>query len=380
LTPRVGGGSAEGGSNAASVPGFAGWLPRLLAECYPCGEFQAPAGTAKTKKSNATRVAREQSDGRRSMKTSFLLAGLIAAALAASASAQEMDFNKVEIITQQLGPNVYMLTGSSGLDPSHEDAAGGRVGVLAGPDGILMIDSQYAQLTDKVLAAVRRISSGPIRYLVNTHIHRDHTAGNAFFAKQGAVIFAREELREGMVGLSKAPNAATNPVANPAGFPVITYGMGEPVKIRMNDEVVDFIPIRAAHTGGDTNIKFEKANVLFIGDFYRNYGYPFIDIGNGGSLKGMLEGLDATMKSADANTTLVPGHGTLIKRDDIIPYRDMILAVQQKVQQMIAQGKSLQDVLAAKVTAPYDAKVAGGTESSADRFITAVYQELKGRK
>ena len=96
-----------------------------------------------------------------------------------------------------------MLTGSSGLDPSHEDAAGGRIGVLAGPDGVLMIDSQYAQLTDKVLAAVRRISTGPIRYLVNTHIHRDHTAGNAFFAKQGAVIFAREELRDGMVRLSQ---------------------------------------------------------------------------------------------------------------------------------------------------------------------------------
>jgi cyclase len=154
--------------------------------------------------------------------------------------------------------------------------------------------------------------------------------------------------------------------------------MGEPVKIHMNGEVVDFIPIRAAHTGGDTNIKFEKANVLFIGDFYRNYGYPFIDINNGGSLKGMLEGLDATMKSADANTIIVPGHGTLIRRDDIIPYRDMILAVQQKVQQMIAQGRSLQDVLAAKVTAPYDAKVAGGTGASSDRFITAMYAELKG--
>jgi cyclase len=322
------------------------------------------------------------------MKSAWLLMGLTSAALATgacdtsacrtSAWAQEMDFNKVEIITQQLGPNVYMLTGSGGLDPSHDDAAGGRIGVLAGPDGVLMIDSQYAQLADKVLAAVRRISSGPIRYLVNTHIHRDHTAGNAFFAKQGAVIFAREELRDGMVRLSKAPNAATNPVANPAGFPVITYGMGEPVKIHMNDEIVHFIPIRAAHTGGDTNIKFEKANVLFIGDFYRNYGYPYIDISNGGSLKGMLEGLDATMKSADANTTLVPGHGTLIKRDDIIPYRDMILAVQEKVLGMIAQGKTQQDVLAAKVTAAYDAKVAGGTGSSSDRFVTAVYQELKG--
>jgi cyclase len=315
------------------------------------------------------------------MKTAWPLAALTFATLASSASgqawAQVMDFGKVEIITEQLAPNVYMLSGSAGIDPSHEDAAGGRIGVLAGPDGVLMIDSQYAQLGDKVLAAVRRISTAPIRYLVNTHIHRDHTAGNAFFAKQGAVIFAREELREGMVRLSKAPNASTNPVANPAGFPVITYGMGEPVRIHMNDEIAHFIPIRAAHTGGDTNIKFEKANVLFIGDFYRNYGYPYIDINNGGSLKGMLTGLDLTMKSADASTTIVPGHGTLIKRDDIIPYRDMILGVQDAVQKMIAQGKTLQDVLAAKVTAPYDAKTAGGTGSSTERFVTAVYQELK---
>jgi cyclase len=305
-------------------------------------------------------------------------AGLALASLSTSGWCQQMDFDKVKIITEQLGPNVYMLTGSAGLDPSHEDAAGGRIGVLAGPEGVLMIDSQYAQLGDKVLAAIRRIDTGPIRFLVNTHIHRDHTAGNAYFAKQGAVIFARDELRDGMVRLSQAPNAGTNPVANPAGFPVVTYGMGPPVKIHMNGEVVDFIPIRAAHTGGDTNIKFEKANVLFIGDFYRNYGYPYIDIANGGSLKGMLEGLDLTMKSADANTTIVPGHGTLIKRDAIVPYRDMILAVADRVQQMITQGKSLQDVLAAKVTAPYDAKVAGGTDSSADRFVGAVYQELKG--
>jgi glyoxylase-like metal-dependent hydrolase (beta-lactamase superfamily II) len=314
------------------------------------------------------------------MKSAWLLSAGLAAALAASASGQQMDFTKVEIITEKLGPNVYMLTGSAGLDPSHEDAAGGRIGVLAGPDGILMIDSQYAQLNDKVLAAVRKIDGGPIRFLVNTHIHRDHTAGNAFFARQGAVIFAREELRDGMVRLSQAPNAASNPVANPAGFPVVTYGMGPAVKIHMNGEIVDFIPIRAAHTGGDTNIKFEKANVLFIGDFYRNYGFPFIDINNGGSLKGMLEGLDVTLQSADANTVIVPGHGTLIKRDAFLPYREMILDVTDKVHEMIRQGKSLQEVLAAKVTAPYDGKVAGGTGSSAERFVSAVYQELKSAK
>ena len=315
------------------------------------------------------------------MRSAFLLsAGLALASFSTSGWCQQMDWDKVQIITEKLGPNVYMLTGSAGLDPSHDDGAGGRIGVLAGPEGILMIDSQYAQLGDKVLAAVRKIDSGPIRFLVNTHIHRDHTAGNAFFARQGAVIFAREELRDGMVRLSQAPNAASNPVANPAGFPVVTYGMGPPVKIHMNGEVVHFIPIRAAHTGGDTNIKFEKANVLFIGDFYRNYGYPFIDINNGGSLKGMLEGLDLTMRSADANTTIVPGHGTLIKRDAIVPYREMILAVADKVHEMIRQGKSREEVLAAKVTAPFDAKTEGGTGSSAERFVSAVYQEIKSGK
>src|SRR5882672_6361724 len=149
------------------------------------------------------------------MKSAWLvLAALAAATNITTARAQVMDFAKVEIITEQLKPGIYMLSGSPGIDPSHVDAAGGRIGVLAGRDGVLMIDSQYVQIADKVLAAVRRINSGPIRYLVNTHVHRDHTAGNAFFAKQGAVIFAREELRQSMVALSKLPNARDNPVAD----------------------------------------------------------------------------------------------------------------------------------------------------------------------
>jgi glyoxylase-like metal-dependent hydrolase (beta-lactamase superfamily II) len=310
----------------------------------------------------------------------LLLAGLAAVPLSMGAFAQEMDFNKVQILTEKLGPNLYVLTGSSGIDPSHEDGAGGRIGVLAGPDGILMIDAQYAQLTDKTLAAVRKISNGPIRYLVNTHVHRDHTAGNAFFAKQGAVIFAREELREAMVKTSKAPNASANPLSDPTGWPVITYGMGDPIKIRMNAEVTDFIPIRAAHTGGDTIIRFENANVIFIGDFYRNYGFPFIDINNGGSLKGMIAGLEETMKLAGPDTVLVPGHGTLIKRSDMVPYRDMIIAVRDKMQPLISQGKSVQEVMAANITAPYATNLAGATKVSTDRFITEMYEELKGGK
>jgi cyclase len=319
------------------------------------------------------------------MKSAYLLLAAAATAFSVGARSQALDYARIEIATDQIAPNLYMLSGSAGLDPSHEDAAGGRIGVLAGPDGILMVDAQYAELGDKVLAAIRRISSAPIRFLVNTHIHRDHTAGNAKFAKLGATIFAREELRAGMSGAARSLNGSPAPAADPAAIPVVTYGMGEPVRLHLNGEIVDLVPIRAAHTGGDTMIRFEHANAMMIGDYYRNFGYPFIDINNGGSLQGMLEALDFTMKVAGPDTRLVPGHGTLIKRADLIPYRDMIFAVQGKVRELVTQGRSLQDVLAAHVTAPFDASVPGGllpagAGTSADRFVTEVYQELKGGK
>src|SRR6516165_12670414 len=158
-------------------------------------------------------------------QSSLLAAAAVAAAW--SAWAQGIDYAKIQILTEKIAPNLYMLSGSAGLDPAHEDAAGGRIGVLAGPDGIFMVDAQYAQLGDKVLAAVRRISQEPIRFLVNTNINRDHTAGNAKFAKLGATIFAREELRDQMVN-PRSVNGNTPAAFDPAGFPVVTYGMGGP--------------------------------------------------------------------------------------------------------------------------------------------------------
>src|ERR1700680_158242 len=306
------------------------------------------------------------------------------AAVSLSAWAQGIDYAKIEILTEKMAPNLYMLSGSAGADPGHEDAAGGRIGVLTGPDGIFMVDAQYAQITDKVVAAIRKISSEPIRFLVNTHVHGEHTAGNANFVKMGALLFAREELREELLRPPAPPAAGSQaPARDPARLPVVTYGMGDPVKLRLNGEIVDLIPVRAAHTGGDTMIRFENADVIMIGDFYRNYGYPFIDTNNGGTLKGALEALDATMKLAGPNTRLIPGHGTIINRTDIVPYRDMILGVQAKVQQMISEGKTEREVLAAKVTAPYDAKIPGGllpagSGTSADRFVSMVYSQLKG--
>jgi cyclase len=313
----------------------------------------------------------------------LLLVVCVAAAVPSTAWAQTgIQYDKIEIKTDKVAPNLYMLSGSENVDPGHPDGAGGRIGVLAGPDGIFMVDAQYLQIGDKVVAAIKRIDPGPIRFLVNTHVHGDHTAGNATFAKLGAVIFAREELREGMA----RPPAANAPATarDPARLPVVTYGMGDPVRFRMNGETVELIPVRAAHTGGDTIVRFVNADVIMIGDFYRNFGYPFIDTANGGSLKGALDGLELTMKIAGPNTRLIPGHGTYINRTDIVPYRDMMLAVQARVQQLIAQGKTLQETLAAKVTSPYDAKVPGGllpagaAGTSADRFVSMIYSQLKG--
>jgi glyoxylase-like metal-dependent hydrolase (beta-lactamase superfamily II) len=307
----------------------------------------------------------------------------LAAGVAATVWAQGTDYSKIEFTAKKVSSNLYMLPGSPNVDVNHPDAAGGLVGVLAGPDGIFMVDAQYAQVSEKLLAAIRKISPEPIRFMANTHIHPDHTAGNPFFGKMGVTIFAREELREQMARPPRGGNANAGAPRDTSGYPVVTYGMGAPVKLHMNGEVIDLIPVRAAHTAGDTMIRFENANVIMIGDFYRNYGYPFIDRANGGTLNGMLEGCDQLMKVAGPDTTLIPGHGTWIKRTDLVPYAEMIKSVRDKVKQLIAQGKTEKEVVAAKVTAPWDASTAGGLGAagagvtSADRFVGEVYQELK---
>src|ERR1700722_10495322 len=308
--------------------------------------------------------------------------------ICACAHAQGIQYDIAEFVADKVGPNIYFLTGSPGSDPGHPEGAGGRVGVLAGTDGVLMVDASYAPLSDKLAAAIRKISPSPIRFLVDTHEHPDHTGGNPQFARMGALIIAREEVREDLsMGFPPAIAAAIGKAASgtdPDRLPVLTYGMGEPLKIRMNGETVDLIPVRAAHTNGDTIVRFEKADVMMIGDFYRNYGYPFIDPQHGGSFKGVLDALDTVVKIAGPKTTLVPGHGAVIHVADIAPYRAMIVDVQAKVQRMVLDGKSLQEVLAAKLTSPYDAKVPAGLAplpaafgTSAERFVGTLYAELK---
>jgi glyoxylase-like metal-dependent hydrolase (beta-lactamase superfamily II) len=293
-------------------------------------------------------------------------------------------WEKIQIlVTSKMSPNLFVLHGSEGLDPAHPDASGGRAMALFGPDGVLLVDTENRQVQEKTLQAIRSFTGAPIKVLVNTHIHPDHTGANAFFAKQGALIFAQENLRSEMVRPPGRPNGQPAPAPESAAVPVVTYNYnaaapGEPsVSFNMNGETVDFIPMMPSHTAGDTIVRFRKANVIYIEDFYRNFGYPFADQTNGGSIKGMLDAVDLIQKLADAKTTLVPGHGTLVKKQDLLPYRAMLVDIMARVKTLRDQGKSLNDVLAANLTAPYDKTTLGDTEQSRNRFISEVYDEVK---
>jgi cyclase len=241
------------------------------------------------------------------------------------------------------------------------------------------------------LAAVRSISPAPIKFVIDTHEHPDHTGGNASFARMGAIVLAREEV---WAQLNQVPPpaqiaaiGAAASFTDPARLPTITYSMGrEPVRIRMDGEIVDIIAAPAAHTSGDTIVKFEHADVIMMGDFYRNYGYPFVDLNNGGTFEGVLQALDLIMQLSDPNTQLVPGHGTLITRASLPGYRAMIVAVRDQVHQMRFDGKSLQTVLSARLTAPYDGTVPGGLDplpaglgTSANRFVSELYTEMDAK-
>ena len=279
----------------------------------------------------------------------------------------QQDFSKVEIKTTKVADNFYTLAGQ-----------GGTIGVLAGPDGVLMVDAQFAPLTDKIVAAIKQISDGRIRFLINTHVHGDHTGGNENLGKMGVTILARDNLRNRLMKPNPGANGAPGVPAPAAALPIVTYDA--PLTIHMDGEDVRLIPVPAAHTDGDTMVFFPKADVLMTGDFYRSVGYPNIDRGNGGSLNGMLAGLNAVINTAGPNTKIIPGHGATVSKADVAAHRDMLMAVRDKVAPLVRQNKTQEEVVAAKLTADWDAKVTGATPMTADRFVGQLYQELKAAR
>jgi cyclase len=293
-----------------------------------------------------------------------LLVGCLSIAFATGVFAQQ-DFSKVEIKTTKLAGNLHTLEGQ-----------GGAIGVLTGPEGVLMVDSQFAPLTEKIVAAIKAIDSGPIRYLINTHVHGDHTGGNANLGAMGVTIIARPQLRARLEKPGPTATGAPGTPAPAAALPRLTYDA--PMTFHMNGEQVLLIPIPSAHTDGDTLVKFVNADVIMTGDFYRSTGYPNIDRANGGSLPGMLAGLNKIIELAGPSTKILPGHGAIVDEAAVAAHRDMIIGVRDKVAPMVKKGMTVDQVTAAKPTSDYDAKM-GDTGTTGPRFVGQLYAELGGK-
>jgi len=302
------------------------------------------------------------------MRSARIVVASVAIALcAALAHAQGApDFSKVEIKANKVTDKFYTL-----------DGQGGTIGVLFGPDGVFMVDTQFAPLSDKIAAAIKRLTPQPIKFVVNTHVHGDHTGGDENFGKMGATIISREELRYRLAHPNPQANGTPGAAMPAAGLPRMTYR--DLLTMRMNGEEIQLIAIPRAHTDGDTMVYFPGLDVIMTGDFYRSVQYPNVDRANGGSLQGLLDGLGAVIGRAGPNTKIVPGHGATVDRNAVIAHRDMAMTVRDRVARLVEQGKSEDEAVAAKVTADLDAKVQEPGMTS-ERFVRQVYQELKANR
>jgi cyclase len=274
------------------------------------------------------------------------------------------DFDKVVIKTTDLGNKTYMLEGE-----------GGNITVAVANDGVIMVDSQFAPLYDKIKAAIAAITSQPIRYLLITHFHRDHTGGNEAFGKDGATIVAHENVKAVLAGGSR--NGLTGnivPPAPPIALPKEIFK--DTMTVRLQGRAAELRHPADVHTNGDATIYFADANVLATGDIVVFGRYPNIDFAYGGSIDGMIRGVDEVVAFAKDDTKIVPGHGPLGTKAMIREYRQMLVDARERISKLKAAGKSEDEVVAAKPNADYDAKLRLD-ERSIGNFIRVVYRSLK---
>lgn len=289
-------------------------------------------------------------------KFAVALTSIAALTLSAPAQAQR-DFSAVEIRTEIVAPGIAVLFGS-----------GGNIGVSYGADGTVLIDDQFAPLTPKIEAAIAALGASPVRFLINTHWHGDHSGGNANFGKAGALILAQDHVRDRLL----AEQAKDGNEAAPAALPVITYHDG--ISLFLNGGSVRTIHAPHAHTDGDSIVVWQDANVVHMGDtFFNAISLPFIDLDSGGSAQGMLAAVDRVLGMIDDKTVVIPGHGPVSNKAGLVAYRAMLADVIGRVGAARKAGKTLAEVVAMKPAAQYEIKDAF---ISGDAFTTAVYKSF----
>ena len=292
----------------------------------------------------------------------FAFAAAIMLALSTGAAAQERDWSKVEVKAETIAPGVAVLTG-----------AGGNVGLSYGEDGNVIIDDQYAPLTDKIVAAVKSIDPNPVRFVINTHWHGDHTGGNEHFGKAGSVIVAHDNVRRRMAaGQVSQRFKMTIPPTPKSGLPVLTFDQG--VTFHLNGDTIRVVHVRNAHTDGDALIYWSRAKVLHMGDtFFHKFSLPFIDLESGGSIDGLVAAIKSTLATVGDDWKIIPGHGPVATRADLAAYLAMLEDVRGKVQAGIAAGRTRAELVAAKPAAHYEVK---DGFISADEFTGTIYDSL----
>ncbi|HEU0077901.1 MAG TPA: MBL fold metallo-hydrolase [Longimicrobiaceae bacterium] len=289
-----------------------------------------------------------------------------AALLAPAAARAQQDMSGVQVRTEHVAGSVHMLTG-----------AGGNVAVVAGADGVFLVDDQFAPLTEKIRAAVARISPAPVRFVLNTHWHGDHTGGNENLGRAGVLIVAHDNVRTRMSADQFMNNLSDTVRASPAAaLPVVTFT--DTVTFHLNGEEVRAFHVAPAHTDGDAVVHFRRADVVHMGDTDFNGFYPYIDLSSGGSVDGTLAAADRVLAMAGERTRIIPGHGPLSGRAELRAYRDMLATVRDRGRALAREGKTLEQVLAARPSAEFDARWGQGFMKP-EPFVRIVYQSVAGR-
>jgi cyclase len=292
----------------------------------------------------------------------------------AAIAGQGQDFSKVQIKATKVSGNIYMLEG-----------AGGNIAASIGEDGIVIVDDQFAPLADKIQAALKelKITDKPVRFVINTHYHGDHTGGNEPFSNTGSTVIAQDNVRKRLESGGTAGNGGSikmeNKPASKATLPIITFE--HDVTVHLNGEDIRALHFPAGHTDGDSIIFFPKNNVVHMGDDFVRYGFPFIDVASGGSVQGMIDAMEKATAQLPADVKVIPGHGDLSNLDDVRAFTKMLKETSAVVQKALSEHKTLEQMKQEKILEPWREKWAPDKAFiNADAFIETLFNSLTGHK